>query len=193
MGTMQFKQTACRAVLFGTGLSLLGLSVGACTEAESGSSSPESGIEEVSGVPFSIETRAAAPPDESLPRTTLAVLLDSGQTAELVFTTITPPEDSSSPPAGPEDTVTIRFAAGLNLGAKGVRVYDSTEKRNRDFSFSLADPGVIRGLREGIPGMRVGELRRFEIPWQLAYGEHGRGEIPPSTDLVFAVELISID
>lgn len=193
MGIMRYKQSACRAVLFGTGLSLLGLSVSACSEAESESSAYESDIEEVSQTPFSIETRAAAPPDESLPRTALAVLLDSGQTVELAAVTITPPDDPSSVPVSPDDTVTIRFAAGLDLGTKGVKIYDSTEQRNRDFPFSLSDPGVIRGLREGIPGMRIGELRRFEIPWQLAYGEHGRGEIPPSTDLVFAVELISID
>ncbi|MFI4854087.1 MAG: FKBP-type peptidyl-prolyl cis-trans isomerase, partial [Phycisphaerales bacterium JB065] len=78
-------------------------------------------------------------------------------------------------------------------GPAGIEIYDSTDLRQRDFSFSLGDPGVIRGLREAIPGMRVGELRRIEIPWRLAYGENGRGEIPPSTDLVFAVELLSVD
>ena len=143
--------------------------------------------------PLSIETLAAAPPPEDLERTTIAVSLDSGETAQLAYTVLTPPTDADAAPAAAEDSVTVRFAAGLDLGAKGVKIYDSTEQRNRSFSFSLADPGVIRGLREAVPGMRPGELRRIEIPWRLAYGENGRGEIPPATDLVFAVELISID
>ncbi len=146
-----------------------------------------------SDTPLSIETLAAAPPPEDIERTTIAVSLDGGESAELAYTVLTPPHDPDSPPATDQDTITIRFAAGLDLGASGVKIYDSTEQRKRDFSFSLADPGVIRGLREAIPGMRPGELRRIEIPWRLAYGENGRGEIPPSTNLVFAIELVSID
>jgi hypothetical protein len=180
------RRAALRIPALGAAIAALALTVPACdTESEV--------TQTTASLPFSIETRAAAPPPEELPRTTLAVALDSGETAELVFTTITPPSDPDAPFAEADDTVTIRFAAGLDLGAKGVRIYDSTEQRNRDFSFSLADPGVIRGLREAIPGMRPGELRRIEIPWRLAYGVNGRGKIPPSTDLVFAVELISID
>jgi hypothetical protein len=143
--------------------------------------------------PMSIETLAAAPPPEDLEPTPLAVTLDSGDTAELSYTVLAPPTDPDSAPATADDTITVRFAAGLDRGPRGVDIYDSTEQRNQDFSFSLADPGVIRGLREAIPGMRPGELRRIEIPWRLAYGENGRGEIPPSTNLVFAIELISID
>ncbi len=146
-----------------------------------------------STTPLSIETLAAAPPPEDLERTTIALSLDNGESAELAYVVLAPPTDPASTPATTDHTVTVRFAAGLDLGARGVDVYDSTEQRNRTFSFSLADPGVIRGLREAIPGMRPGELRRIEIPWRLAYGENGRGEIPPATDLVFAVELVSID
>jgi len=143
--------------------------------------------------PMSIETLAAAPPHEDIERIAIAVTLDSGDTAELVYAVLAPPADPDSTPATSEDTITVRFAAGLDRGPRGIEIYDSTEQRNRTFSFSLADPGVIRGLREAIPGMRTGELRRIEIPWRLAYGQHGRGTIPPATDLVFAVELVSID
>lgn len=149
--------------------------------------------EQQSDTPLSIETLAAAPPPEDIERTTIAVSLDGGDSAELAYTVLAPPTDPTSAPATDDDTVTVRFAAGLDLGPRGVDIYDSTEQRNRTFSFSLADPGVIRGLREAIPGMRPGELRRIEIPWRLAYGENGRGEIPPSTNLVFAIELVSID
>ncbi len=146
-----------------------------------------------SSVPFSIETRASAPPPEDLLRTTRTVELTEGQSAVLTFVTLRPPTDPEAPGATLEDTVTIRFAAGLDRGAAGVEVYDSTEARKRDFSFSLNTPDLPRGFAHTIEGMRPGEIRRAQIPWRLGYGENGRGEIPPSTDLIFAVELVSID
>lgn len=74
-----------------------------------------------------------------------------------------------------------RFADG--------RIFDSSEKRRRSLVLDLSSPGVIRGLREGIPGMRAGGRRVVTIPWSMAYGEHGRDPIPPKTDLVFEIEL----
>lgn len=148
---------------------------------------------ETAPAPLTIEDHASRPAPEALERVVLPVTLASGETAEVVYTVIRASNGAGVSVAGAEDAVTIRFAAGLDRGASGIEIYDSTDQRRRDFSFSLDDPGVIQGLREAIPGMRVGELRRLEIPWRLAYGENGRGEIPPSTDLVFAVELVSVD
>jgi FKBP-type peptidyl-prolyl cis-trans isomerase len=41
--------------------------------------------------------------------------------------------------------------------------------------------------------LKVGEKSRVFIPAHLAYGEAGRGPIPPNTDLVFDLELISLN
>lgn len=87
-------------------------------------------------------------------------------------------------PAGA--AVTIEFTASFTDG----RAYDSSAQRRRPLTLDLDDPGLIRGLREGIPGMRVSGKRRLTIPWLLAYGEAGRDPIPPKTDLVFEIELL---
>ena len=146
-----------------------------------------------SSVPFSIETRASAPASAELAPTVIGVEIAEGESAELSYVTLRPAAEASGPVVTLGDSVTIRFAAGLDRGASGVEVYDSTERRKRDFSFSLDNPDLPRGFALTIEGMGVGEIRRASIPWRLGYGENGRGEIPPSTDLVFAVELVSID
>lgn len=95
----------------------------------------------------------------------------------------------TGPPCPPGATVTIHFTAMFADGT----VYDSTDIRKRPLTLSLSNPSLIRGLREGIPGMRAAGKRRIHIPWTLAYGEHGRDPIPPRTDLVFEVELLRIE
>jgi FKBP-type peptidyl-prolyl cis-trans isomerase FkpA len=53
--------------------------------------------------------------------------------------------------------------------------------------------GAIEGWLKGAIGMRLGEKRWLKIPAKMAYGEAGRGEIPPNATLVFEMELVSID
>ena len=57
-----------------------------------------------------------------------------------------------------------------------------------DFSLN----GVIEGWKEGIPGMKVGGIRRLYIPAALAYGAAGTSTIPPNSDLVFEVKLADV-
>ena len=49
------------------------------------------------------------------------------------------------------------------------------------------------GWTEGVPGMKVGGMRRLIIPSEMAYGSvRAAANIPPNSDLVFDIELMDI-
>lgn len=50
---------------------------------------------------------------------------------------------------------------------------------------------LIKGWQRGVPGMKVGGVRKLVIPGHLAYPE-GRPGIPPGATLVFEIELLGI-
>lgn len=88
------------------------------------------------------------------------------------------------------DTVVVHYTG--TLVADG-RKFDSSLDRKEPFSFSLGAGEVIKGWDEGIAGMKVGGKRTLIIPYQLAYGEKGRGAvIPPKAALKFTVELLEV-
>lgn len=70
-------------------------------------------------------------------------------------------------------------------------VFDSSYKRGEPAVFPLN--GVIKGWTEGVQLMSEGAKYRFFIPYNLAYGENGAGNlIPPYSALIFDVELIKV-
>ncbi|HYE78364.1 MAG TPA: FKBP-type peptidyl-prolyl cis-trans isomerase [bacterium] len=70
--------------------------------------------------------------------------------------------------------------------------FDSS-RASEPFSFVPGQGRVIGGWDEGVPGMRVGGIRKLHIPADLAYGEDGAGDvIPPGATLVFEVELLEV-
>lgn len=89
-------------------------------------------------------------------------------------------------PAPATAEVSLEFEARLADGT----VIDSSERRERPWTFRLDDPGLIPGLRAGLEGIRPGEERIIAVPSELAYGETGRPPIPPGADLVFRVRLV---
>lgn len=87
------------------------------------------------------------------------------------------------------DRVTVHYVGTLTDGTQ----FDSSRDRGRGFSFQLGSGQVIKGWDQGVAGMKLGGLRKLTIPSDLAYGAHGFPPvIPPSSTLVFEVELLQI-
>ncbi len=73
------------------------------------------------------------------------------------------------------------------------KVFDTSHQDKDEPRNFQVGGGVIAGWEEGLPGMKVGEIRRLSIPPELAYGEQGNPPaVPPNAPLVFEVELIAI-
>jgi peptidylprolyl isomerase len=71
----------------------------------------------------------------------------------------------------------------------GGKVFDSAFDRGEPVAFQLN--GVIEGWQKGVPGMKIGGVRRLIIPSKLGYGERGAPPtIPANADLVFIIQLV---
>jgi peptidylprolyl isomerase len=75
-------------------------------------------------------------------------------------------------------------------GTKFDSSYDHAD--GQPLTFPYGAHRVIPGWDTAFEGMHVGGKRRIFVPYQLAYGEAGRPGIPPKSDLIFDVELISV-
>ena len=90
--------------------------------------------------------------------------------------------------AKPGQEYTVHYTGWLRDGSK----FDSSVDAGKPLQFVQGRRQVIAGWEMGFEGMKVGGKRRLFLPYALAYGENGRGKIPPKAELVFDVELLDV-
>ncbi|OUR90348.1 hypothetical protein A9Q87_13735 [Flavobacteriales bacterium 34_180_T64] len=69
---------------------------------------------------------------------------------------------------------------------------DSSRDKNEPLASEHPTTGLIKGMNEAISLMKIGDRGIFIMPYQLAYGEKGRGSIPPKETLTFDIELLEM-
>ena len=85
------------------------------------------------------------------------------------------------------DQVKVHYHGTLIDGT----VFDSSVERGEPATFGVTQ--VISGWTEALQLMPVGSKWRLYVPYDLAYGATDRGEIKPYSNLIFDIELISIE
>ena len=94
----------------------------------------------------------------------------------------------TGPAAASADEVTFDYTVWLEDGTR----VDSTLDRGVPLEVVLSS-APVRGLAEGIVGMKPNGRRRLVVPAALAYGSEGvDGMIPPGATLVFEVHLLEV-
>ncbi len=104
------------------------------------------------------------------------------QVTELQKTDI---KEGTGAEVAPGATVTLHYTGAL--AADGT-IFESSKDGGQPVSFPLSN--LIKGWQDGVPGMKVGGIRRLVIPYVDAYGEAGSPpKIPEKADLVFDIEV----
>jgi peptidylprolyl isomerase len=133
---------------------------------------------------------ASAPP--AAPSTQPAVALADGKrqvTADNL--TIIDIKEGDGLPVKAGDIVDVNYVGRLYYGGKQ---FDASADHGTPLEFTVGHGDVIKGMDEGIIGMRVGGKRQLMIPSTLAYGSAGAGHglIPGDAPLVFDLDLAKI-
>lgn len=88
----------------------------------------------------------------------------------------------------PGSTINAHYTGAL---CQDGTIFQSSHDFGDSITFGLDQ--VISGWTKGVPGMKVGGIRRLVIPSALAYGSvRAASNIPPNSDLVFDIELVAI-
>lgn len=124
--------------------------------------------------------------NQRLEGTALTNFEPQGAVAELQIIDIAPGTGDAVPEGA---TITAHYTGAL---VSDGTIFQSSHDFGHPVTFPLS--GVIAGWTQGVPGMKVGGTRRLVIPAAMAYGASSPApNIPANSDLVFDIELVSID
>ena len=111
--------------------------------------------------------------------------------SERVFFTVDDVTIGTGELAIPGDIVRIRWVAWLWEEDGPDRKGQQVDSGELEFVLGV-DQGVLPAFEEGLNNMRVGGLRRMQVPPEYGLGGEGRGNIPPNSTLVIEVELLGV-
>ncbi len=95
----------------------------------------------------------------------------------------------SGAPITSASSLTVNYLGQIYPAGK---VFDESYTKGQPASFSLS--GVIAGWQQGLVGQQAGARVVLEIPSDLGYGTTGSGQdIPPNADLIFVIDIVSVN
>ena len=96
-------------------------------------------------------------------------------------------ESSNGCKPDPDYKVTVHYKM---LSVQSNKIIDSSYQRGTPSKFQLSK--MIKGWREGVPMMNVGETWELYLPPELAYGSRGlSGSVAPNSVLVSQITLLN--
>ncbi len=127
--------------------------------------------------------------DYASPLVSRSVREELGESVETFSLEYADTKAGTGPLVEPHGCLSVQYTGYLTNGTK----FDSSQDHpgKEPITFLYGGHHVIPGWDTGFEGMHIGGQRRLFIPWELAYGEPGRGPIPPKAELVFDVEAVS--
>lgn len=87
-------------------------------------------------------------------------------------------------------TVKVYYQGFLTDGTEFDGNFDFTNNVEKGSPIEFPLNGVILGWQKGIPGMKVGGIRKLTIPPALGYGSTGNASIPANSTLIFTVKVL---
>ncbi|GAL69948.1 peptidylprolyl isomerase [Jejuia pallidilutea] len=87
------------------------------------------------------------------------------------------------------DTSNLKLAETLGAVNDRKKAANAYKPIKADLS---PDAAMIAGFKEGLQQLNVGDKATLFIPYHLGYGEAGNRGIPPKTNLIFEVEILSL-
>lgn len=128
----------------------------------------------------------------------LADLKDSSKVADTVAVADTAKAKADKPAKADKKAKAKETAPAVDSAAvdsvqaeaTGPRPFADSYESGQPLEFTIGMGQVIAGWDKGLIGMKVGEVRKLTVPFQMAYGENSLEGIPPYSDLYFEVELV---
>lgn len=135
------------------------------------------------------ETSASSPGATATPAATPTLYVLQG--AMTTSTGLQYLEESAGSGETPKsgEIITIHYIASLTDGTELANTYTN----NKPISTVLGANRLLPGWEEGVGMMKPGGKAKLVLPADLAFGEQGYGSVPPNSQLVMEVELLSVE